>query len=41
MKKSDRSSHVANQTSLSKAQTSAVVDAVFWAISASLARVRD
>ena len=38
MKKSDLSSHVANQTSLSKAQASGVVDAVFSAIADALAR---
>ena len=38
MKKSDLSAHVAIETSLSKAQASAVVDAVFSAIGESLAR---
>ena len=38
MKKSDLSSHVATEASLSKVQASAVVDAVFSAISDALAR---
>ena len=38
MKKSDLSSHVATEASLSKAQASAVVDAVFSAISDALTR---
>ena len=38
MKKSDLSAHVATEASMTKAQASAVVDAVFSAISDSLAR---
>ena len=38
MKKSDLSSHVASEVSLSKAQASAAVDAVFSAISDALTR---
>ena len=38
MKKSDLSSHVATEASLSNAQASAVVDAVFSAISDALTR---
>ena len=38
MKKSDLSSHVAEQASLSKTQAGAVVDAVFSEISDALAR---
>ena len=38
MKKSELSSHVANETSLPKAQAAVVVDAVFSALSDALAR---
>ena len=38
MKKSDLSSHVATEASLSKAQTSGVVDALFSAIADALTR---
>ena len=38
MKKSDLSAHVATEASMTKAQASAVVDAVFSAISDSLVR---
>ena len=38
MKKSDLSSHVATEASLSKAQASAVIDTVFSAISDALTR---
>ena len=38
VKKSDLSAHVATETSMTQAQASAVVDAVFSAISDSLAR---